>query len=458
MLALRVQEKVGNICYKIRNSRSQRVPESTPTLPWLPKLNPALTPRLQALLEPGSVAHDSESAEMHVRAILEDARQGRATDIHFDPCRGGWRVRLRVDGCLHDAAQLSTEMGGRIMRYIRIAAGLDPVVSFTPEDASCQFALTDHTLDLRLATAPCAGGEKLTLRLLDPQRLEHRIQDLGLRSRDLEVLRSWLGELSGMFLVTGPAGSGKTTTLYGLIHELQLSSHAVVTIEDPVEYPIDGVSQIQVDFDHGLTFAAGLKAMLRLDPDYLLVGEMRDSESAQIAIEAAASGHCVMSTLHSPDTAGVMTLLRNWGISDHQIASALQIVVNQRLVRRLCQACRKRSVPSKNETAWLQALEVAVPGQLWTNTGCAACQNTGYHDRIGVFEVWRKHDSDYELILMHSDEHSMRRHLRSRGLQSVLDDALARVQEGITSLAEIQSMGVHHSFVGARQPHEPAET
>ncbi len=372
---------------------------------------------------------------------MEDACQGRATDVHFEPFSGGWRVRLRIDGELHDAAQLSTKLGQRMVRSLRIAAGLDPVVSFTPEDARCRFALLDRTLDLRLATVPCVGGEKLALRLLDPQRIQHRIEELGLRPLDMGLLRGWLGEVSGMFLVTGPTGSGKTTTLYALIHELELSSQAVVTIEDPVEYPVDGISQIQVNSALGLTFAVGLKAMLRLDPDYLLVGEIRDAESAQIGVEAAATGHCVMSTLHCPDTAGVVTLLRNWGLRDHQIANVLQIALNQRLVRRLCQKCRQRCAPSKTEILWLKAMRLPVIEEVYRATGCAACQHTGYYGRIGVFEVWQKDDSDYELILSHTDEQSLRRHLRKRGLQTVLEDGLARVREGITTLSETPNHG-----------------
>jgi len=392
-------------------------------------------------LQPGSVAQAADSTEFHVRAVLQDACQGRATDVHFEPCSGGWRVRLRIDGVLHDAAQVSAELGQRMVRSLRIAAGLDPVVSFTPQDARCRFALLDRTLDLRLATAPCVGGEKLALRLLDPQRIQRPIEELGLRPLDLGLLRGWLGEVNGMFLVTGPTGSGKTTTLYALIHELELSSEAVVTIEDPVEYPVDGISQIQVNIPHGLTFAVGLKAMLRLDPDYLLVGEIRDAESAQIAVQAAATGHCVMSTLHSPDTAGVVILLRNWGIRDHQIANVLQIALNQRLVGRLCRQCRQRGAPSKTEILWLKALQLPIIEEVYRATGCAACQHTGYYGRIGVFEAWQKDDSDYELILSHTDEQSLRRHLRKRGLQTVLEVGLARVREGVTTLSDLQTMG-----------------
>ena len=411
---------------------------------WLPRLNPALAPRLNALLKPDSVAADTESAEPLVLAVMEDAFRDRATDIHFEPFSGGWRIRFRIDGRVHDAAQVATDLGQKMVRFIRTVARLDPVVTYAPQDASFQFALVDCKLDVRLASVPCQGGEKLALRLLDPRRLQRRIQDLGLGEGDLLRLKCWLGESTGMCLLTGSTGSGKTTTLYALIHELELSSQVVVAIENPVEYPIDGISQIQVDTFHGLTFAAGLKAMLRLDPDYLVVGEMRDGESAHTAVEAAASGHFVMSTLHCSDAAGVVTLLRNWGLPDHQIATVLQIVVNQRLVRRLCPECRRATAPSKVERAWLKSLRAPALARVWRPVGCAACQQTGYHGRIGVFEVWQKSNSDYGLIIAHADEETLRRKLRKRGMSTVLKDGLAKVRLGITSLSELQQMGAHH--------------
>ncbi|MFM7103422.1 MAG: GspE/PulE family protein [Verrucomicrobiota bacterium] len=338
-------------------------------------------------------------------------------------------------------AQFTGELGRRVIRYLRTAAGLDPVVTYRPEDASLQVRAGEAEVDVRLATVPCVGGEKMALRILDPARLQQRIGELGLVADQVRTIESFLREATGLFLVTGPTGSGKTTTLYGLLHELRMSQHAVVTLEDPVEYPVDGIAQIQVDPGHGLGFAAGLRAMLRLDPDYLLVGEMRDRESAQVAVEAAESGHFVMSTLHCPDAAGVVTLLRTWGVPDYQIASTLQLVINQRLVRRLCPRCRRPGAPTPAEQAWVGALGGRLPPEVHRPAGCPGCQQTGYRGRIGVFEVWRRHESDYQLILGQADEHALRAHLRRRGLPTVFEDGLAKVQAGVTSLAEIQSLG-----------------
>jgi type II secretory ATPase GspE/PulE/Tfp pilus assembly ATPase PilB-like protein len=269
---------------------------------------------------------------------------------------------------------------------------------------------------------------------------------LGVSREDAADLEEWLTQITGMCLATGPAGSGKTTTLYALLHELELSDNAVITIEDPVEYAIDGITQIQVNYAHGLTFAEGLKAMLRLDPDFLLVGEMRDEVSARTAVEAAASGHVMMSTLHSPDAMGVVTLLRNWGVADHQIATVLQIVISQRLVRRLCLNCRTQDAPTPLEQAWLTSLNLPAPQKSWHPRGCPACSQTGYAGRIGVFEIWRKTESDYRLLLEHTDEHSLRRHLRERGRKTVLEDGLVKAREGVTSLAELQHMGALTTF------------
>ncbi len=419
---------------------------------WLPVLNPDFAPRLNGLLKPGSVIEGAESAEPLAHAVLEDAIQSRATDIHLEPFSLGWRARMRVDGRMHDVAQLSEELGSRLARYFRTSANLDPVAAYLPQDAGLHLDFGGHKIDLRLATTPCFGGQTLALRLLDPTRLQRRIRDLGLEEADLKGFEGMLRNVTGMCLVTGPTGSGKTTTLYALLHELELSNYSIVTIEDPVEYPIDGITQIQVDLAHGLTLARGLRSMLRLDPDYLLVGEIRDPESAQVTVEAAATGLFAMSTLHSPDTAGIVTLMRNWNIPDHQIATVLQIVVNQRLVRRLCTKCRvERSIPDEAK-AWLEAAGLPVPKTVWKPVGCEACRKTGYWGRIGVFEVWHKDESDYDAILQHADEHALRSHLRRRGLRSVIEDGLAKVRNGVTSLSEVQRLGVPVGNEHAKRP------
>jgi len=299
---------------------------------WLPNLSKQLAVRVNGYLNsaqrgPSGVGSDAENLTQYT---LQDALDRNATDIHLEPFSQGWRIRLRIDGYLHDVAQLESEPGWRLVRYLKTLAGLDPVASFHPQDASTRLEILGTPLDLRIAFVPCHAGEALAVRILNPNRVRHRIEDLGLASEDVSHLRGWLDQICGMCLATGPTGSGKTTTLYALLHELVLSDNAIITIEDPVEYAIDGITQINVDHVHGLNFADGLKAMLRLDPDFMLVGEMRDAESSKTAVEAAASGHVVMSTMHSPDTVSVVTLLRGWGVPDHQIASVRETGVPKR--------------------------------------------------------------------------------------------------------------------------------
>lgn len=418
---------------------------------WLPKLVKDLSVRVNGYLGE-SPAHPPEpalEAETFVRYALQDALDRKASDIHLEPFSQGWRVRFRIDGYLHDVAQLRPADGQRTLRYLKTVAGLDAVRVFLPQDTSTSIEVLGTRLDLRLSFAPCHAGETLAIRILDPNRVQHRIEDLGLGSDEVQRLQEWLTQISGMCLVTGPTGSGKTTTLYALLHELVLSDNSIITVEDPVEYAIDGITQIQVDHFHNLDFARGLKAMLRLDPDFMLVGEMRDAESAGTAIEAAASGHVVLSTLHSPDAVGVITLLRSWGLPDHRIASVLEIVIDQRLVRRLCLKCRRQGPPTASEIQWLESLAMTPPPMSWREHGCPACGGTGYSGCIGVFEIWRRSETDYELILSNADEHTLRRHLRQRGLKTVVHDGLGKAREGITSLAEVQRMGTQSVLVGS---------
>lgn len=257
----------------------------------------------------------------------------------------------------------------------------------------------------------------------------------------MEVFDNWLHSMRGLCLVTGPTGAGKTTTLYALLQELDVAHRAVVTLEDPVEYQIDGITQIEIDEDHGLDFQKGMKSMLRLDPDYMLVGEVRDRTSLATTIEASASGHIVMSTVHSPDTPGVVSLLRTWQIPDARIATVLDLVVNQRLVRKLCSYCKEETKLTPGQRSWLKKHGITPPAKAFESVGCKKCFETGYHGRVGIFEIWQKEQSDYDLLLHHVSEIELRQHLEDRGMKSLLHDGVDKVREGITSLTEIQRMG-----------------
>jgi type II secretory ATPase GspE/PulE/Tfp pilus assembly ATPase PilB-like protein len=245
-----------------------------------------------------------------------------------------------------------------------------------------------------------------------------------------------------MFLAAGPTGCGKTTTLYSLLHELKLSNRIIVTLEDPVEYLIDGITQIQIDMLHDLNFAEGAKSMLRLDPDFLMLGEIRDGTSAETAVNAAISGRVLLSTVHSRDAVGAITALRNWNLPDHEIAESLSVVVAQRLVRKLCPACRRKTKPNETEKRWLKSLYLKVPSTVWKAQGCKKCRDLGYDGRTGVFELWRLSSADYHAILEHVDEISLRESLAARGHRSVLEDAMDKVTEGVTSLEEVRRVAV----------------
>lgn len=400
------------------------------------------------------------NADRIARLMMQDALREGTSDIHLEPYGTGLHVRMRLDGVLHDTTVLSHAQGDKLIRFFKSLAGMDPVATFVPHDGRAQYEVDGKLLNLRLATAPCWSGEKLAIRLLNPDTFGHNIQSLGLKPESLKVIEDWLKEADGMCLVTGPTGSGKTTTLYSMLHELRKHNCSIVTIEDPVEYQIDGTSQMQVDLNHGLTFAEGLKSMLRLDPDYLLLGEIRGDETAQIAMEAATSGRTLMSTLHSRDTAGLISALRNWDIQDHEIAASLELVVAQRLVRKLCKSCCQEVTPDVSDKAWLKSLGFRVPRKIFKPKGCSECLNTGYHGRTGVFEVWRRNIVSYNQILSHTDEFRLRQSMLDSGFETMLDDAMSKVYDGITSLEETQRMGSHHYYfhVGMMEKEKSAKT
>jgi type II secretory ATPase GspE/PulE/Tfp pilus assembly ATPase PilB-like protein len=247
-----------------------------------------------------------------------------------------------------------------------------------------------------------------------------------------------------MLLVAGPAGSGKTTTLYALLHKLKLHERSVITVEDPTEYQVDGINHIQVDKLHGMNFVEGVKAMLRLDPDFLMLGEIRDSDSAHAALTAASSGRALMSTLHSRDAVAVVETLRNYGLTGHEISANLMLVISQRLVRLLCPHCRVKAGPNNEEKHWLHELGRPAPRKVWHARGCDQCQGVGFKGRTGIFEVWRINAEEYQLILDDADRRTLYRHLTGRGHRFLLDDGLAKAAEGLTTLSELRTIGGHN--------------
>jgi general secretion pathway protein E len=342
------------------------VSAEAPTEKWLAK-------RLSSLRERAGGNEQTGPHPDYATAILEDAIEARASDIHLEPIGKIMRVRARIDGTLSKVAELPLEAGKCLCNQLKALAGLDPVVQFTPKDSHYHFIGSSEAVDLRMAVAPGELGESLSIRLHDPRRLERSIDNLGLSDQNLAQIESWIENVNGMFLAAGPTGSGKTTTLYALLHRVNSTNKRIVTIEDPVEYTVPGLTQIQLDERHHLSFAEGVKAVLRLDPDLVMLGEIRDGPSAHAAVDAAITGRVLLSTIHSHDGVGAVTALRNWGLPDHEIAESLAVVVAQRLVRTLCENCKTSTRPTQPEIDWLRALGLTVPKELWVPKGCDRC-------------------------------------------------------------------------------------
>lgn len=400
---------------------------------------PHLLPTLLPLLES---AAQEEGLEAH--ALLEDALRARASDIHLDPHQESLRVRLRIDGRVIEALRLDVATGARLTNQFKVLARLNPVPSLAAAEGSFSWPPGEEGSEetfLRVTAVSCVAGEKMAIRFLAPPDTFRDILSLGVGEQGARGLRRWMDATGGMLLVAGPTGSGKTTTLYTLLNQLRLGESHVVTLEDPVEYEIPGINQIQVDEASGLDFATGTRSLLRLDPDYVLIGEIRDPDSARAALNVAGSGRSLMGTLHSRDAVGVVSSLRHLGLGDAEISANLGLVVAQRLVRRLCEHCRERGPLPEREAEWLEAMEITLPDEAWLPGGCDRCDGLGFRGRTGVFEVWQPTASDHGLILRHADESRLRRALMERGETLMLQDGLTKADQGVTTLREVLRMG-----------------
>lgn len=403
---------------------------------------------LLSALEKRGVSVDEDEFQYPLEAVslLRDAVRERASDIHLDAQVEGVLVRLRIDGTLFDGALLEHSAGKLLGNQLKVMCGLDSVTKYIPEEGRSTHEVDGRLLDLRMTHGPCLNGDKISVRVLEPKLAPLSLAQLGLRSTALENMQDWLDDIYGMLLVAGPTGSGKTTTLYALLNTLKLHKKNIVSIEDPVEYQVYGINHMQVDTRHGLGFPEGVKAILRMDPDYVMLGEIRDAASAKAAIIAAASGRPLLSTIHSRDATGVIDVLRNYSLNDHEISSNLVMVVAQRLVRLLCPECRKKGRPTRQERRWLALLGRKVPGNVWHAKGCDACRGLGYKGRTGVFEVWRVRADDYNLILQGIDRKQLYAHLREQGHIFMLDDGLKKAAEGLTSLDELRGLSGLSAF------------
>ena len=366
-----------------------------------------------------------------VSTIIEGAVNSGATDIHLDPQDPETRVRYRIDGVLHDVMSIPRTMQQAVISRIKIMSDLDITDTRHPQDGHISMDVGEHEFDIRVASLPTFLGERIVLRLLDQSSVLSGIRDLGLEEDDEATLSRLIDQPYGMILVTGPTGSGKTTTLYAALNQKNVMTDSIVTLEDPVEYQLSGINQVQIDNDIELTFANTLRAALRQDIDVLLVGEIRDSETARIAIRAAMTGHLVFSTLHTNDAPEAVSTLRNMGVPSYLIASALTAIVGQRLVRTICDDCRTSFKPS---AALLKSLSLpATTKKLYRGRGCPACYNTGNRGRTGVFEVFEVTNEIRRLI---GQDEPVEKLVKAAKLKTMAERSRRKVIEGVVTPEE----------------------
>jgi type IV pilus assembly protein PilB len=372
-----------------------------------------------------------------VSAIISTAVDKLASDVHIEPQASGTAVRIRVDGVLREIMQVPSNLQNSLISRIKILADMDIAERRAPQDGRVLVQLGRRRLDLRVSTLPTHYGEKVVIRLLDPTAPRLRFLDLGLPPEKVRMLEEILALPQGMLLVTGPTGSGKTTTLYAALSQLQSPSINIVTVEDPVEYMLEGVNQVQVNSKAGLTFASCLRSILRQDPNVILVGEIRDRETAEIALKASQTGHLVLTTLHTNHSIAAVTRLLDLNIPAFLLASSISAIMAQRLVRRLC-ACHKRVPVSAEYAARLRALGLDDPGEAQpVAVGCDACDQTGYKGRVGVYEILLFDDQVRQLVRSGSRNEEIRALIRGQGIEFMQEDALAKIRRGITTLEEV---------------------
>ncbi len=368
-----------------------------------------------------------------VNQILAQAIRSRASDIHLEPGETGLRVRSRIDGMLRDEPVVSAELQPAVLSRIKILAGMDIAERRVPQDGRIQVVLDGRPIDLRVSSFPTIYGEKIVLRVLDKGALVLSLAELGFLADTLARYRAVIRRPNGILLVTGPTGSGKTSTLYATLLELNSPSTNIITLEDPVEYRLSGINQGQANPRIGFSFASGLRSILRQDPDIILVGEIRDKETAEVAVQAALTGHLVLSTLHTNDAPGAVTRLLDMGVEPFLVASTVLGVLAQRLVRRLCASCREPFTPVGSLAAW----QGEPPSQLFRGRGCRQCSTTGYRGRVGIYELMVPSEAIRSLILHHASASEVRAKAVSEGMRSMMDDGREKALNGITSYDEV---------------------
>jgi len=372
-----------------------------------------------------------------VELIISQAIRDRASDVHIAPDDGLLRVRYRIDGILHDALEANLSVHGALISRIKVMAGMNIAERRRPQDGQFIFSAGEDEIDVRVATADTARGEMVVLRLLDKSISLLQLEDLGFLPEAMETYERLYTLPFGMIIVSGPTGAGKTTSLYATVNRLDRNENNIMTIEDPIEYQFERINQIQVNRQAGITFASGLRAIMRLDPNMILVGEIRDRETAETAVQAALTGHLVLSSIHANDAVGAIYRLMDLGVEPFLVASALAGVVAQRLVRRVCDHCHTMADVSPEERLAFEAEMGSAPTRFHQGQGCNFCADTGYRGRVGVFEVLAISEPIRRMIIQGASADDIKEQASAEGMIAMQRDGMLKVQQGITTPREV---------------------
>jgi len=384
------------------------------------------------------VGEDEAPVIQLVSRIILEAFKRRASDIHVEPMKDRVRVRYRIDGSLTEVTGPPKTLQGAVLSRLKIMARLDIAEKRLPQDGRIKVTLSGRDVDIRVSTLPALYGESVVLRLLDRERLLLDLKELGFSSEDEKIFRSLITIPNGILLVTGPTGSGKTTTLYTSLHTINQPNRKIITVEDPVEYQLRGINQVHVKPSIGLSFASGLRAILRQAPNVIMIGEIRDLETANIAIEASLTGHLVFSTLHTNDAAGAITRLIDMGVKSYLVASAVRAILAQRLVKKICDACKEPTKPRKEVLEFLNIKAEQIKGTTFLKgKGCKECSFTGYSGRMAIFELLVLNDEICELIYKKVSSNIIRERARQCGMRTLREDGLLKAFKGLTTLEEV---------------------
>ncbi len=369
-----------------------------------------------------------------VNVVLFEAVKRRASDVHIQPYPDRVQVRYRIDGVLYDYVQVPVHLCDEIISRIKVIAQLNIAEKRLPQDGRTTVSIGERQIDLRISTLPTSHGERVVLRLLDKSARLYTLEELGMTERDLRVFRRLIRQTHGILLVTGPTGSGKSTTLYAALQELNSKELNILTIEDPIEYQLEGISQTQVSEIKGMTFATGLRTVLRQDPDVIMVGEIRDEATARMAVQSALTGHLVFSTLHTNDAVGAVARLLDLGIEPYLVAGSVIGVMAQRLVRLNCPDCARARALTDDECVWLGLDDTTT---ITEGAGCSTCLDTGFCDRGGVYELFEVDEEIRELIVGRSTHRDLKEVAHAQGMRTLREDAIRRMQAGQTTPEEV---------------------